>query len=247
MKSQECRAEARTERVGVMGGTFDPVHLGHLRVAEEAVEALGLDNLFFVPAAVPPHKLGRRILDFSHRWRMLGMATRDHPRFAVSDVEERLPGKSYTVITLQKLSEVWGRNTELFFILGMDAFLELDTWWHFEELFSLARMVVLRRPGCDEGEMARFLTEKVSTAYSRGSEEGTFTHPRLLPVYCLHNTWLDISATRIRQMVRAGKSIRYLVLPEIMEYIHRNRLYQTEGVFEAPTGGGRCGVGDHAE
>ena len=171
----------------------------------------------------------------------------NHPWFEVSDVEERVPGKSYTVITLQQLTEVYGKNTELFFILGMDAFLELDTWWHFKELFALARMVVLRRPGCDEAEMARFLTERVSSAYSCGSEEGFFTHPRLLPVHCLHNTWLDISSTRIRQMVREGKSIRYLVLPEIMEYIQLNRLYRAEGIFDEPAAQGRCGVGDHAE
>lgn len=245
--TDECSVEVRPQRVGVMGGTFDPVHVGHLRVAEEAVEALRLDTLLFVPAAVPPHKLGKEILSFEHRWRMLEKATKDHPRFAVSDVERRLPGKSYTVITLQKLTEGCGKNVELFFIVGMDAFLELDTWWHFKELFGLARMVVLRRPGCDEAQMARFLIEKVSPLYSLSPDEAIFAHPRLLPVHCLNNTWLDISSTRIRQMVREGRSIRYLVLPEVGEYIHTHHLYRPEGSFDELTALGRGGVMVHAE
>ncbi len=238
--------EVRSRRVGVMGGTFDPVHLGHLRLAEEAVEALGLDTLLFVPAAVPPHKLARSILSFRHRWRMLEIATRDHPRFEVSDVEVQVPGKSYTVITLRKLTELYGKEVDLFFILGLDAFLELDTWWHFEELFGLARMAVLRRPGCDEAGIARFLTERVSSQYARSPDGACFTHPQLLPVHGLPNTWLDISGTRIRQLVSAGKSIRYLVLTEVMEYIQANRLYRKEGIGDEPVGQGRCGLGDCA-
>ncbi len=238
--------EVRSQRVGVMGGTFDPVHLGHLRLAEEAVEILGLDALLFVPAAVPPHKLARSILSVRHRWRMLEIATRDHPRFEVSDVDVQVPGKSYTVITLRKLTELYGKEVDLFFILGLDAFLELDTWWHFEELFGLARMAVLRRPGCDEGGIAQFLTERVSSQYARSPDGAGFTHPQLLPVHCLPNTWLDISGTRIRQLVSVGKSIRYLVLTEVMEYIQANRLYRKEGIGDEPVGQGRCGLGDCA-
>ncbi len=244
--NDECPVEGMPQRIGVMGGTFDPVHLGHLRVAEEAVEALGLDTLLFVPAAVPPHKLGKQILGFEHRWRMLEASTLDHPRFAVSDVELQVPGKSYTVNTLQKLTEAYGSEVELFFILGMDAFLELDTWWHFKELFKLARLVVLRRPGSSENELAKFLAERVSSQYFSNVGEASFTHPQLLSVHCLNNTWLDISSTRIRQIVREGKSIRYLVLPEVMAYIYANRLYRSEGGCEERSDQeGGCKVGEH--
>lgn len=239
--------EGVAQRVGVMGGTFDPVHLGHLRVAEEAVEALELDVMLFVPAAVPPHKMGKKILSFEHRWRMLKAATDNHPRFEVSNIERQLSGKSYTVVTLKKLCDFYRNEVRLFFILGMDAFFELDTWWHFRELFSLARMVVLRRPGCTETEMARFLKEKVSSQYAYRPNEAAFIHPDLLPVHRLNNTWLDISSTRIRQIVSEGKSIRYLVLPEIMQYIHANRLYRLEGVFERATGKVRHGLEVHAK
>ena len=134
-------------RVGIMGGTFDPVHTGHLRIAEEAREKLGLDRVLFLPAADPPHKPGGSILAFEHRWRMLELATQGNPRFRLSDLESRLPGKSYSVNSLKKLSEEYGGKAELFFLVGLDAFVEVDTWWRFRELFELARMVVLRRPG----------------------------------------------------------------------------------------------------
>lgn len=207
-----------------MGGTFDPVHLGHLRAAEEAVEALHLDSLLFVPAAVPPHKPGNRIIAFQHRLQMLRTALENHPKFGVSDLEQRLPGKSYTVVTLQKMLEECP-NTSLFFVVGLDAFLEMDTWWHYLDLFRLARVVVLRRPGCNESQVIRFLKERVSPQYVYSADDDCYRNPGLLPVHYLNNTWMEISSTRIRQLVRAGKSIRYLVLCEVMEYIHSNQLY----------------------
>jgi nicotinate-nucleotide adenylyltransferase len=223
------------QRVGVMGGTFDPVHLGHLRAAEETVEALGLDVLLFIPAAVPPHKLEKKILPFEHRWQMLRIATEKHPQFKVSDLEQQLPGKSYTVVTLRRISEAENGKAEFFFVVGMDAFLDMNTWWHFDELFELAQMVVLLRYGFSESEMARFLAERVSPLYKYSAADACFKHPQLLPVHYLSNTRLDISSTRIRQLVRAGKSIRYLVLPEVRQYIYSNRLYRGEDLFETQT------------
>jgi nicotinate-nucleotide adenylyltransferase len=235
------------QRVGVMGGTFDPVHLGHLRVAEEAVEALQLDTLLFVPAAVPPHKSGDRVLPFEHRWHMLRLATEQHPWFKVSDIERRLPGKSYTAVTLQKLSEAYAGGVQLFFMAGMDAFLEMDTWWHFHDLFKLAHMVVLRRPGYDETALLEFLTERVSSLYHYNVTEACYRHPHLLPVHYLNNTWLDISSTHVRQLAKEGKSVRYLVLAEVMHYIHANRLYGGDEFFENRTAATREPVGSRAE
>ncbi len=153
------------QRIGVMGGTFDPIHLGHLRTAEEAVEFLDLEALYFIPSASPPHKPGRKILPFEHRWRMLELAVKDHPKFRYSGIEHDLPGKSYTVVTLQKLHEMW-RNSRwsFYFLVGLDAFLELNTWWHYHELFELAHMCVLRRPGVQAGRTwMSFLKTKVSS------------------------------------------------------------------------------------
>jgi nicotinate-nucleotide adenylyltransferase len=224
------------QRLGIMGGTFDPVHLGHLRVAEEAVEELHLETLLFVPVAVPPHKSGSTILPFEHRWEMLRLATEHHPQFMISDIEQRLPGKSYTVITLRKLSETYAGAVQIFFIAGLDAFLEIDTWWHYQDLFRLCHLVVLRRPGYRESEMLGFLRERVSSLYTYDGAEACYRHPRLFPVHCLNNTWLDISSTRIRQLTRAGRSVRYLVPAEVLHYIQAKRLYGgAEGCETQPT------------
>ncbi len=219
------------ERVGIMGGTFDPVHIGHLRAAEETVEALNLDALFFMPAADPPHKTGKKIQPFKHRWRMLQLSLEGHPRFHISDLERRLPGKSYSVITLRKLREEVLPGAELFFLVGLDAFLELDTWWHYKELFQLAHIVALRRPGYSGTEIAGFLKRKISDLYTLNAETAQFDHPQLYPVHYLHNTHLEISSTRIRHLVKEGRSIRYLVLPEVMSYIMTKKLYHLESLI----------------
>ncbi len=213
-------------RIGVMGGTFDPIHLGHLRVAEEAVEMLSLDALLFIPAGSPPHKSGKGTLSFEHRWRMLQLALGDHPRFRFSDLEWRIPGKSYTVLTLQALHREIPDETELFFLVGLDAFLELDTWYHFKELFKLASIVALRRPGYSEHEIAIFLAGRVSPLYTMDADADYFRHPELLPVHYLRNTHLEISSTRIRRLVAEGRSIRYLVQDEVMSYIREKSLYR---------------------
>jgi nicotinate-nucleotide adenylyltransferase len=214
------------QRIGLMGGTFDPVHLGHLRVAEEAVESLDLDALFFIPVASPPHKGDKTILPFEHRLRMLELAVQDHPKFELSDIEQRLPGKSYTVVTLRKLLEDWADRVELYFLVGLDAFLELNTWWHYRELFRLAHICVLRRAPYDEADIGAFLRARVSPDYTWDAGADAFTHPDLFPVHYVRNTHLDVSSTRIRQLVARGRSIRYLVLPEVMSYILKNKLYE---------------------
>lgn len=215
-------------KVGIFGGTFDPVHIGHLRIAEEAREYLALDTLVFIPAASPPHKPGRRITSFGRRWEMLKLAVDGHPYFQISDLESRLPGKSYTVITLRRLHEEYREDADFYFLLGLDSFLELDTWWHFPQLFELARMVVLRRPGCDAGQLESFLREKVSLLYSWDDAAGLFRHPSLMPVYYLRNTRLGISSSRIRELLAQGRSIRYLVPDKVMRYIMDKNLYGSE-------------------
>jgi nicotinate-nucleotide adenylyltransferase len=214
------------EKIGVMGGSFDPVHIGHLRVAEEAVELLGLDTLLFIPAAVPPHKPDSKIISINHRWEMLDLALRGNPRFCLSDLEREMPGKSYTVNTLRRLREVSPESAEIHFLVGMDAFLELDTWWHYRELFELAHIVALQRPGYDEKEVEGFLLEQISPLYRRDAEIDLYRHPSLLPVHYLKNTHLGISSTMIRNLVAEGRSIRYLVPGEVMRYIETESLYK---------------------
>lgn len=216
------------KRLGIMGGTFDPVHLGHLRTAEEACETLKLDSILFVPASEPPHKPGEVVLSFEHRRRMLELAIAGNSRFVLSDVERKLPGKSYTVNTLRKLHEEFP-GAELFFLVGMDAFLDMDCWFQYRELFRLAGIVVLKRPGYDEDDIGEFLRRKVSDRFARGAGSESFTHPDLFPVHCLRNAAMDISSTHIRQLAALGRSIRYLVPQDVVSYICEEKLYRQCG------------------
>lgn len=215
-------------RLGIMGGTFDPVHLGHLRAAEEAVDLLDLDRVLFVPSADPPHKPGCELSAFEHRSRMLELSISKNPRFGISEIERRFAGKSYTVNSLRGLTEEFP-GTGLFFLIGLDAFLEIDTWYRFTELFQLARIVVLRRPGFGEADVEDFLSRRVSADYKRDSQTGSFTHPLMHPVCYLRNTRLDISSTGIRKLAAQGRSIRYLVAPEAESYISERELYSGGG------------------
>lgn len=212
-------------RMGILGGTFDPVHLGHLRIAEEAMEILGLDEVNFVPVAIPPHKPERNILSFESRWRMLQLAIAGNPRFRLSDIELRMPGKSYTVQSLERFGKE-NPEAELFFLVGCDAFFEMDTWYDFRKIFTLARIVVLCRPECSRDEILAFLTGKVSGLYEAVPGTGQIRHPELCSLYNLLNTRLDISSTRIRELIAEGRSIRYLVPDNVWSYIGENALYQ---------------------
>lgn len=214
-----------SQRLGIMGGTFDPVHFGHLRAAEEACEVLGFHQFLFMPAADPPHKYGGGVSPFPHRTQMLQLAIGDNPRFELSDLEQKLAGKSYTVISLKNLLQRVAKDTEIYFIVGMDSFLELNTWWHYREIFQLARIVVLRRSGYPESEMESFLRQNVSDLYHLDQAAGVFEHPSLLPVHLVANTYFGISSTQIRQTVKQGKSIRYLVPTSVVQYIKQNGLY----------------------
>ncbi|MFZ0943021.1 MAG: nicotinate-nucleotide adenylyltransferase [Syntrophobacteraceae bacterium] len=211
-------------RLGIFGGTFDPVHLGHLRAAQEALDILGLDEMLFVPVAVAPHKPARQILLFENRWRMLQLALAGNARFRLSDIEKRMPGKSYTVHSLKQLRKE-NPGAELFFLVGSDAFFEMDTWYEFKEIFRLAGIVVLCRSECCENEILQFVSKRVSELYRIVPENREIRHPVLCSVYSLANTRMDISSTRIRELASEGRSVRYLVPDNVWSYIAENGLY----------------------
>jgi nicotinate-nucleotide adenylyltransferase len=232
-------------RLGIMGGTFDPVHLGHLRAAEEAVDILGLDQVLFVPAGSPPHKPGRQILSFEHRRRMLELAILGNTRFRLSDIERKVPGKSYTVNSLRKL-RVEFPDAEIFLLVGLDAFLEMDTWFEYREIFRMANIAVLRRPGCAEDGVGDFLTGKVSEHYKNIPGTGVFSHPELCSVHYLRNRQFDISSTEIRGLAATGRSVRYLVPEGVLSYIVEECLYTDQvgglGKREENARFGNCGT-----
>ncbi|MGQ9652549.1 MAG: nicotinate-nucleotide adenylyltransferase [Thermodesulfobacteriota bacterium] len=215
-------------RVGIFGGTFDPIHLGHLRAAEETRESFRLDVVLFIPSATPPHREIHTVTPAEHRLEMVRRAVGDTPAFRPSDLECRRSGASYSVETLRLLREEEGEEADFYFVLGQDAFAEIETWRRYEELFELSHWVVLQRPG--------------ATAWGRGAIPGSvrssFHYERSLGGYA-HTSGhllffrrfrcLEISGTEIRHLVSRGRSIRYLVPPKVEEYIWQNRLYTASG------------------
>ncbi|MGD8371258.1 MAG: nicotinate-nucleotide adenylyltransferase [Syntrophobacterales bacterium] len=210
--------------IGIMGGTFNPVHLGHLRAAEEVAESLKLARVIFMPAAKPPHKSEGKIVPFNDRYRMLELALGGNPLFELSDLEHRRPGKSYSVETLTQLSSQLGE--ELYFVVGLDAFLELPTWKSYRELFSLCHFVVVARPGYSPTSLDKMLQTQVSDKYSSDSQVQGFVHPSLYTVYYRDVTLLDISSSSIRDLLAKGCSVRYLLPEKVENYIHQRGLYR---------------------
>lgn len=201
-------------RVGVLGGTFDPVHWGHLLIAEEARVRVGLERVLFVPTGMPWLKTDRVISPARHRLAMLRLAIASHPAFALSTVEVDREGPSYTVDTLEGLKLEGGPQTELFFILGADSFRDLPRWESPRRIVELCYLVCVPRPGLEE----------VSPAHLEGSIPGITAR-----AFMLEGPLVDISASDIRRRVAAGISIRYRVPQEVEDYILEHQLYKGGG------------------
>jgi nicotinate-nucleotide adenylyltransferase len=215
----------KLKRLGLFGGTFNPIHYGHLRSAEEVAEALDLGRIWFIPAAFPPHKASPDVTPFEVRLAMTRLAVGRHPRLAVSDVEGRRPGRSYSIDTLRHLRGEFGPDRELYFILGMDAMLDIASWKDYRELFTLSHFVVLDRPGYDRDELAELLTRQVHPDFKPLSSGVGFQHPGGCRILFQATTLMDISATRLRRLVHQGGSIRYLLPERVRRFILKNRLY----------------------
>ena len=215
-------------RLGLLGGTFDPIHMGHLRSAEEVCEAFELEQVLFMVAASPPHKRAGAVAPFPHRFEMTRLALKAVPYFLASNLEEARGGPSYSVETLRELHRTYQERAEFFFILGLDAFLDITTWKEYPALFELANMVVIDRPGYAWSKLKPLLTRELG--FTRKAANA-FQHGSGFCVYLQETTHYDISSTRIRALVREHRSIRFLV-PEVVEdYIRRHRLY-TEAARE---------------
>ncbi len=213
-------------RLGLFGGTFNPIHFGHLRAAEEVCEALSLHRLWFIPAAHPPHKEARDLTSFEVRLAMTRVAVEGHPFMEVSDLEGRRSGMSYSIDTLRLLQENLGPTWELYFILGLDAMLEIRTWKDYAQLFNLCHFVVLARPGYDRRRLEEILTREVEPRFHALVGAAGFQRPSGYKVLWQETTLMDISATGIRHLVRQGRSIRYLLPEPVRRYIIKHNLYK---------------------
>lgn len=214
--------------VGIFGGTFNPVHFGHLRAAEEVREKLRLDKILFIPSGKPPLKT-REIAPARHRYEMLRMVLQGNPFFDLSDIECGKKGKAFTVETLQALSTIHP-ETRFFFLLGIDAFLDIPHWWRPELLVSMTDFVVVSRPGFLFSSMRESPYVKAGVKLLREvdlSKNATNVIRLTSNRYAilLRLTPVGISSTQIRKFLREGKSIKYLLPPEVQSYIITHKLY----------------------
>ena len=197
-------------RLGIMGGTFDPIHFGHLATAEAVRESFSLDEILFIPAARPPHKLDKLVTSEQHRLAMTTLATQSNKFFRVSDMELKRMGLSYTLDTMNDLHKIFGHSTELFFIIGADSLADLSKWHAAQELVEKCHFIATTRQGVDVDFSA---VEKFF-----GSAAREHIHRVTTP-------GLEISSTDIRDKVRRRRSIKYLVPEVVEEYILREKLY----------------------
>ena len=212
--------------VGVFGGTFDPVHAGHLRLAEEAAERLGLAEIRWVPAGQPAHREAPQVTP-AHRLQMVRLATAGNPRFNVDPGEIESGQPSYTVPTLERLRAELGARRPLVLLLGADAFAGLATWHRWESLFGLAHLAVAHRPGFPI-EAASLPAQLAAHYRQRRAENPARLAERpagAIVTYAM--TQLDISATQIRTLLANGQSPRYLLPDEVIAYIARHHLYRS--------------------
>jgi nicotinate-nucleotide adenylyltransferase len=196
-------------KIGILGGTFNPIHIGHLILAEEAREKLALDKIIFVPAYLPPHKDNADIAPAKQRLEMVKVAIRTNRKFSVSDIEIKRDGRSYTIDTLRAFKEIYPRD-ELYFIIGSDLLKYLDEWKELKDIIAMVKFIAATRPG--------YALEKIPSYIST------------LPIRAV-----DVSGFEIREAIRQGKSFRYLVPEAVFRYICKKRLYQNYTLnFQCP-------------
>lgn len=191
-------------RIGVLGGTFDPIHLGHLVLAEQVKEKLRLERVIFIPSASPPHKTKRKLSLADDRFQMTKLALEGNPDFLISNIELKRGGASYTVDTLRELKKLYA-DSEIYFLTGSDVLDEIHTWKTPEQIYNLAKVVIAIRPGFDDFDPENHFAKKSI----------------IMPI-----TGVDVSSTQIRERVKKGQSIKYLVPPKVEEYIKKKKLFR---------------------
>lgn len=211
-------------RIGLMGGTFNPIHLAHLRIAEEAREMCSFDRVVFIPAADPPHKPLAGEVPFERRCHMVRLAIAANPGFELSDIEGQRPGKSYSIDTIDRFrAEHPGDG--LFFIIGSDSFLEIGQWHRYAEIFRTCSLIVVERPGCPVTDPMAALPPAVRGEFSHNVAAQGLVHQSGEQVLFLKGSLLEISSSEIRRLAGAGRSITYLVPPAVEAYIKEQRIY----------------------
>lgn len=221
-------------RLGLFGGSFNPIHNGHLAIARQARALLALDRILFIPTGDPPHKQAGGLAPARHRYDMVRLAIADDPAFALSDIEITRQGKSYSIDTVREIQRQQGPGTTLFFLIGLDAFLDLPTWREPETLLTTCSFVVISRPGHTYRSLASLpLLPKIEADQLAALDSGLinrldFPLPSGRELICLPLPPCTISASNIRQRVQDSATLANLLPPSVESYILQHRLYQED-------------------
>ncbi|MGD8327884.1 MAG: nicotinate-nucleotide adenylyltransferase [Acidobacteriota bacterium] len=219
------------KRVGVFGGTFDPPHLGHLILAEEIREAFDLEEVLFMPCNEPPHKDREGLTDAKHRFAMVVAATLHNPAFIASPIEVNRPGESYSIDTVRELDQALGEGTEIVFVTGLDAFLDIETWEDYEQFLNLCHVIVVSRPGHGFEEVAKlpeWINERIVDLRGVRAPAAQLFPAEGRAVFLSDAVHIDISSTDVRERIAAGLSVRYKVPAEVERYIRAHGLYRSD-------------------
>jgi nicotinate-nucleotide adenylyltransferase len=210
-----ARNKKQGQKIGIMGGTFNPIHNGHLVTAQEALSQFNLDRVIFIPTGNPPHKTEQEIADSEDRYIMTVIATSSNSNFFVSRIEIDKKKKSYTIDTVRKLKKKYGKGSSLYFVTGADAILEILTWKNTGEIISLCKFIAATRPGYDMTRIQDLRNKLFS------SEEESYKK-----IYIMEIPALSISSTDIRNRLRSGRPVDYLVPEGVCNYILKHGLYK---------------------
>jgi len=219
--------------IGLFGGTFNPIHAGHIKTVLEVKSNFRLDTVYLIPASQPPHKTDREIATAADRVAMLEIAVSRLAGLEVSETEINRSGLSYSVETVDEFNRQFPGTSEMFFILGLDAFLEIHTWKTYLHLFKRVSFIVMTRPGSGSRvlppgheTLQAFLDARISDGYVFESSTGCFRHPALQPVRLFETTPVDISSTKIRQRIMNGQPFKHLLPEGVFDYIIKKGLYR---------------------
>ena len=220
-------------RIGLFGGTFDPIHRGHLRAASEVIKRFKLDRIFLIPAALPPHKTPGLVAKADDRLEMINLAIADLSGLTVSDVELNRPGPSYTIDTIRHIKGTLATDARIYLIMGLDAFLEIHTWKSHQDLLEQIAIIVMARPDEDYTEtehgwslLEAYLKSTLSADNQFDAEHSCYTLEGKQPIHICDIEALDISSTKIREKVKRKQSIENFVTPEVADYIRLKGLYK---------------------
>lgn len=221
------------KKIGIFGGTFNPIHIGHLRAAVEIREGFGLDAVYLIPSASPPHKGTDDLAPAEDRMAMVRQAIAGHGGLRASDIELKREGPSYTIDTVCAFRKHLPEASWLYLIMGLDAFLEIETWKSYEDLLHIIPLIVINRPDA-EGRLQPSVNQAVSNLLSQGQLQGytcsrdtpCFTHCEKQPIFTFKITAMNLSATRIRDQIRQRRAIDFLVPESVRRYIETKGLYR---------------------